>query len=234
MSAEYERRLLARARELVDVSEIKYAALACLSAGRHAGLDPEALAGLVGCAAALGATSLETYSAGDGWEDSHADDRHFLAHVSSIEDDIEERLSAAVRLGRETAAALEAAREDLDAARHQLAAARHQLAAAHAMPVYRPCEGCHARRARAIEDTQEAIADAEALIAECEIRTGICEDISQALRVLRPRVQRALDRIRAVPSDLGETYESVYNLIRRGGHMPHEGRWITGETPIPA
>ncbi len=33
----------------------------------------------------------------------------------------------------------------------------------------------------------------------------------------------------AVPSDLGETYESVYNLIRRGGVMPHQGCWITGE-----
>ena len=36
------------------------------------------------------------------------------------------------------------------------------------------------------------------------------------------------------PGDLGETYEAVYRLIRRGGHMPYEGRWITGETPAPA
>ena len=34
--------------------------------------------------------------------------------------------------------------------------------------------------------------------------------------------------VEAVPSDLGETYESVYTLIRRGGVMPRHGRWVTG------
>lgn len=39
---------------------------------------------------------------------------------------------------------------------------------------------------------------------------------------LTRRLRYALARIRDVPSDLGETYESVYNLIRRGG--PHAAR----------
>ena len=47
--------------------------------------------------------------------------------------------------------------------------------------------------------------------------------------MLRQHLERARARIRAVPADLGETYESVYRLIRRGGVMPYEGRWITGE-----
>lgn len=229
MSADYERRLLARARELADLSDIKHAALACLGAARHAGLDPGALHGLVGCAMWLGATSLETYSAGEGWDAAHADERYFLAHVSSIEDDIEERLHAVTQLGRQAAAATDAAREDLEAARAQLAAARRQLAAARAMPVHSRCDGCHARRAAAIRAAEAAIAAAEERIRECELRIDICERITTAMDELAKRLRYALARLRAVPSDLGETYESVYNLIRSGGHMPYEGRWITGE-----
>ena len=217
MGAEYERQLLARARRLTDLSDIKDAALACLGGARHAGLDPDALHGLVGCAAWLGATSIETYTAGDGWTGRHADERHFLGHVASIEDDIEERLGDTARLARQAEAALEAARDDLETARRQLAAAR-------AMPTGEPCDGCHARR-------DAAIAAAEALITDCETRIGICEDIGQALTVLRQHLERARARIRAVPADLGETYEAVYRLIRRGGHLPYEGRWIQG---VPA
>ena len=215
MSADYERRLLARARALTDLSELSGSTLTCLGAARHAGLDPDALHGLVGCAAWLGATSLETYTAGEGWTGRHSDERHFLGHVSSIEDDIEERLGDAARLGREVSAALDVARADLDDA-------RDQLAAAEAMPLHEECDGCHARR-------DAAIAAAEALIRECQTRISICEDIERALHVLRQHLERARARIRAVPADLGETYESVYRLIRRGGHMPYEGRWITGE-----
>ncbi len=93
MGTEYEERLRTRARALADLSDIRQDTLACLGAARHAGLDPDALTGLVGCAAALGATSIETYTAGDGWTGRHADERHFLGHVASIEDDIEDRYS---------------------------------------------------------------------------------------------------------------------------------------------
>ena len=215
MSADYERRLLARARALTDLSELKHDTLSCLGAARHAGLDPDALHGLVGCAAALGADAIETYTAGEGWTGRHANERDFLGHVASIEDDIEERLGEAARLARETGAALETARDDLEAARRQLAAAR-------AMPVKDRCDGCHGRR-------DAAVAAAKALIAECQTRISICEDIDRALTALRQHLERATARIRAVPADLGETYESVYRLIRRGGVMPYEGRWITGE-----
>jgi hypothetical protein len=43
-----------------------------------------------------------------------------------------------------------------------------------------------------------------------------------------------LQALRQVPHDLGEVYELVYAFIRRGGKMPRPGRWITGETPVPA
>jgi hypothetical protein len=228
MTAEYERRLLARARELADLHDLKDDTLACLGAARHAGLDPDALAGLVGCAAALGATSIESYRAGIGWSGRHADERHFLGHVAGIEDNIDERLHAIIQLGQQAATALGAARQDLQTARGQFAAARRQLAAAHAMPVHLRCDGCHSRRRAAISAARTAVAEAEEFVRECEIRIGICEDITRAAAALTRQLRHALARIRAVPADLGETYESVYHLIRRGGRMPHEGRWITG------
>jgi multidrug efflux pump subunit AcrA (membrane-fusion protein) len=216
MSAEYERQLLARARQLADLSDLTDAALACLGGARHAGLDPEAITGLVGCAAALSATSTDTYCAGDGWAGRHPDERAFLAHIASIEDDIDERLAAAARLGQEVSAARDTARADLDGARRQLAAAR-------AMPLLEDCDGCHGRRDAAIDEAQD-------LIRDCETRISICETAGRILQVLRARLIRARARIRAVPADLGETYESVYRLIRAGGHLPYEGRFITGET----
>ena len=231
MGIEHERRLLARARRLVDLSEIKSNALSCLGGARHAGLDPEALAGLVGCAAALGADGIETYTAGHGWTGKHPDDRHLLAHVASIVDDIEERAGDMARLDRQTAAALDAARLDLADAHDQLTAARRQLATACALPLYRPCGGCHRRRAAAIEAAEEAVAAAQAWINECGIRIGMCEEIRRAMEALIQRLRIALARLRAVPADLGDTYEAAYRLVRAGGHLPYEGRWITG---IPA
>jgi hypothetical protein len=234
MRTEYEERLRTRARALADLYDIRQDTLACLGGARHAGLDPEALTGLVGCAAALGATSIDTYAAGDGWTGTHADERHFLGHVASIEDDIEDRYIDAGRLSVETGTALETARQDREAARGQLARARTRLATAQAMPTCQPCDGCHSRRAAAIDAAETAITEAEARISECTARIGICEDVTRTVHVLRIQLDRALMRIRAVPADLGETYESVYRLIRRGGHLAHEGRWITGETPVPA
>jgi len=220
MSAEYERQLLTRARRLLDLSDMRDDVLGCLGAARHAGLDPEAITGLIGCAHALGADSTATYSAGDGWAGRHRDERAFLGHICSIEDDLEDWLAVASQLDRETATALDAARADLEAAYGQLDAAL-------TMPAGEPCDGCHGRK-------DAAIAAAKRLISDCETRAGICEEIGQALQALTHRLRHALARLRAVPADLGETYESVYNLIRRGGRMPHEGCWITGETSVPA
>lgn len=81
-----------------------------------------------------------------------------------------------------------------------------------------PCDGCHGRKAA-------AIADAEARVRLCEAAIEILEPLGAQLR-------HALARMHAVPTDLGETYESVYNLIRRGGALPHQGRWITGQEAV--
>lgn len=231
MSADHERRLLVRARELAGLDDLRDDTLACLGAARHAGLDPDALGGLVGCAAALGASGTATYTAGDGWTGTHADERHFLGHLASIDDDLDERLSTFGRLRAQASAALATARSDLDDAQDQLTAARRQLAAAHAMPARDPCDGCHRARAAAISAAQAAIRAVEELIRECETRAAICEEIIQAANAAGRRLWHAQARIEAVPHDLGETYESVYTLIRRGGVMPRHGRWITGTGP---
>lgn len=228
MDAGEERRLLARARELADLSDLQDDTLACLGAARHAGLDPQALAGLTGCAIALGATSIATYTAGVGWTGTHPGERAFLAHVADIEDDLDEHLRAATMLGRQAAAGLDTAWQHLGDARDQLAAARRQLAAARAMPTYSPCDGCHHARAAAITAAQAAVREAEDQVRDCQDRTEMCEEISRTFGALVRRLRRALARIRAVPYDLGETYESVYQLIRGGGFLPRDGRWVTG------
>lgn len=231
MGTGHERQLLARARELADLADLQDDTLACLGAARHAGLDPQALAGLVGCAIAAGATSIATYTAGDGWTGAHPGERAFLTHVAGIEDDLDEHLRAAATLGRQAGAALDAARDDLDAARDQLAAARRQLADARARPTRSPCDGCHRERAAAITAAEAAVREAGENVREGEARTQMCEEAIRTARELAARLQYARARIEAVPGDLGETYESVYNLIRAGGVLPHQGRWVIGTGP---
>lgn len=74
-------------------------------------------------------------------------------------------------------------------------------------------------------------AEATSAVAEAERAIGTCEAALAVLDQLTRQLRRALARLRAVPGDLGETYESVYNLLRRGGVLPHHGRWITGQEP---
>ena len=200
MSADYERQLLARARELADLGELAETATAILGGARRAGLDPDALGGLVGAAAALGTPGIKVYAAGKGPGTRYADEREFLGALADAEDDIAERLKATGRLHDQAVTSLDSALDALEAAR--------------AMHVKEKCDGCHGARAAAI--------------AAAEARVRLCEDAIEILEPLAARLRHALARIRAVPSDLGETYESVYNLIRRGGRMPHEGRWIEG------
>ena len=200
MSADYERQLLARARELADFGELAEEVTAILGGGRRAGLDPDALGGLVGAAATLGAAGIKVYAAGKGPGTRYAGEGEFLGALADAEDDIAERLKAAGRLHDQAVTALDSALDALEAAR--------------AMRTGEPCDGCHGRKAA-------AIADAEA-------RVRLCEAAIEILEPLAARLRHALARIRAVPSDLGETYESVYNLIHRDGVMPYEGRWIEG------
>jgi hypothetical protein len=202
MSADYERQLRGRARELADTGELAETVTGILGGARAAGLDPEALGGLVGAATALGAGSLAVYAAGRATGGSRfPDESAFAAAVADAEDDIAERLKAAARLQEQAVAALDAALDALDCAL--------------AMAVKDRCDGCHGRKAAAIDDARRRIA--------------LCENTIEILDPLGRRLAHALARLRAVPGDLGETYASVYNLIRRGGSMPHEGRWITGE-----
>ncbi len=217
MSAECERRLLARAEELDETSEIAETVTGVLGGARAARLDPDALGGLTGAALALGEDSRAVYTAGSSGRAAarFADDREFVGAVADAEDDIAERLQAAGNLMGETAAALSTARAGLDAARRQLTSAR-------AMPVGDPCRGCHAARAA-------AIAEAEARIMDCQERAALCQAALDVLGPLLARLLHALARIRAVPPDLGETYESVYRLLRRGGAMPFDGDWLTGQ-----
>ncbi len=67
--------------------------------------------------------------------------------------------------------------------------------------------------------------------AEAHARIQLCEQALAVLAELDRRLRHAIGRLQAVPAMLGETYESVYALIRSGSRMPHEGRWITGEDP---
>ena len=200
MSADHERQLFARARELADLGELAETATGILGGGRRAGLDPDALGGLVGAAAVLGSAGIKVYAAGRGPGARYADEGAFLGALADAEDDIAERLRAAGRLHDQAVTALDSALDALEAAR--------------AMRTGEPCDGCHGRKAAAI--------------AESEARVRLCEDAIEILVPLEARLRHALARIRAVPSDLGETYESVYSLLRRGGRMPYEGRWIEG------
>lgn len=213
MSAENERQLLRRARELGDLEELAGAAVVILGAARNSGLDPEALGGLVGAAVALGAGSLAIYTAGgDGAR--YDNETAYLMHIASAEYEIADRLTAADKLHDRVVAAADAALDDLESAREALAAAQ-------AMPTGEPCDGCHEAKAAAIASARAAIADAET-------RVRYCEGAAEILGLITPRLRYALQRIRALAGDLGEVYEPVYNLIRRGGRMPYEGRWIEG------
>lgn len=72
-----------------------------------------------------------------------------------------------------------------------------------------PCDGCHDARRAAITAAKAAVAGAQECVRECEMRIEICEDITGFTQMLATRLRHALARLRAVPADLGETYESV-------------------------
>jgi hypothetical protein len=82
------------------------------------------------------------------------------------------------------------------------------------MPVKVECDGCHGIKEAAIQDALH--------------RIETCEAAGELLDPLAERLGRALDRLRAVPQDLGEAYELVYAFIRGGGKLPVMARWIEG------
>lgn len=217
MNADPERRLLGRARDLDDTADLAEEVTVILGGARAARLDPDALPGLAGAALALGATSLEVYRA---QAPRFTDDTDLIAAISDAEDEITAAARAAVRLHGDAAAALEEAENDL-------CAARVALVTAMAMTTDRPCTGCHAAKAA-------AVAAARARIGERMERAELAGDALGILGPLAARLRRALALIRAVPGDLGETYQPVYELRRRGGVMPRDGDWLTGQPPGPA
>jgi hypothetical protein len=213
----YEQALLTRAEVLEEVDELVQAITAILAGAQAAGVDPAAVTSLAaaraldpGASTSYDAGTKEDRQGGGGYESDAA----MLEAVSEAEDDVRERLREVQQLRERVLAALDAAHE-------ALAAARAALAAAQAMPVKDKCDGCHAARAAAISAAEAAIADAEERIRACEAAADLLDPLAA-------RLQRALDRLRAVPQDLGEVYELVYEFLRKGGKLPAYGRWIEG------
>lgn len=214
MTADPERRLLARARALADTEDLAEDVTAVLGGGRAARLDPDALRSLAQCAIVLGAHRLAVYRAAGL---AHHDDSAFLAAAADADAELAARAAAAARLAQDAAAAADAARADE-------AAARRQLARAERMPTSWPCDGCHGAR-------EAAITAARAAIAEAADRAGYASDAITELAMLAERLRAARAWIRQTPGNLGETYEAVYELLRRGHTMPRDGDFITGESP---
>ena len=186
MSA-YERGLLDQARELDSRrEELAGEAVELLGGTRNAGVDPAVQQPLTGAAIALGASSLDAYTASGH---PPADEREFLGTLCDLDGDATELLAAASKLADTVTAALDAALADADRMKGEMKAA--------------------------------ALARASL----CEAALGILCEIDRRLR-------HAIARMQAAPIALGETYESVYALLRRGGRMPRDGRWITGEDAI--
>jgi hypothetical protein len=92
------------------------------------------------------------------------------------------------------------------------------------MPVRDKCDGCHGAK--------------EVAIMAALSRIRLCESAPEILDPGAERLGVALDWLRQVPEDLGEVYELVYDVIRKGGKLPAYGRWIEGKgthaRPTPA
>jgi len=235
----YEEQLHTGAEMLEETSELAAAVTAILDGAAGAGLDPRAIISLRAAITELDPAggAPPGYQAGSRTDrrpgSGYGSDAEFLEAVSDAEDQALDWLRDTGQL-QEQVIALDVAHDDRDRAQRDLQTARQDLAAAYAMPTKKDCDGRHGRKAAAITAAEAAIAAAEERIRDAERRIGICEDTTEILDSLTRRLQAALQALRQVPHDLGEVYELVYAFIRRGGKMPRPGRWITGETPVPA
>jgi hypothetical protein len=211
MTASYEQALLTRARELASQAlELGEGIAATILGGaRTAGLDPAAYAPLAGAALALGADQVTVYRA---LGPAHPSDIAFLAAVADAEDDARDLFAAASKLAEQVTAALDTARDDLEDALADLAAAQ---------------------AAEDADAAADAAAEAAARAAAARVRIQVCERALTVLAELDRRLRHAIARLQAAPAALGETYESVYDLIRAGGLMPFDGRWLTGDDSPP-
>lgn len=124
-----------------------------------------------------------------------------VAMIEALED-LTERLgvrrSQVDRLGTETRMALDQAKRELAAAESAERSAKKDSAR-------------NAARARQRQ--------ARAVIADCTAALEILTDAAQ-------KFGYAIRRIERVPDELGETYASVYELVRHGRVMPHRGAFL--------
>jgi mono/diheme cytochrome c family protein len=231
MSGE-EERLYARAEMLDETGDLAQAVTGILAGAQGAGVDPRAVISLTAALQTLDPGASTSYTAGsrkdrrDG--SGYGSDGEFLEALSDAEDQVREHLREVTELREQASLALDRAQQDLRQARRDLAAASAALAAAYAMGTKEPCDGCHSARAAAIAAAGAAVAGAEARIADAERRIGICVAAADILNPLAGRLARALAQLRAVPQDLGEVYELIYEFVRSGGKLPRFGRWIEG------
>jgi hypothetical protein len=205
MTASYE---LARARELADQAlELGEGIAATILGGaRTAGLDPASYAPLTGAALALGVGRVTVYRAAGP---AHPSDVAFLAAVADAEDDARDLFAAARKLADQVAAGLDIANDGLLEA---LADMGEALAA----------------------EDEDAATDAAGRADAARAQIQACDRALVVLAELDRRLRHAIARLQAAPAALGETYESVYDLIRAGGLMPFAGRWLTGDDgPAP-
>lgn len=230
-----EEELFVRAEMLNDTSDLAAEVEQVLVGASGAGLDPAAITSLRAAVPALDpAGGVPRYSAGKRTDqhsgNGYRSDVEFLEAVTDAEAEVNERLRFAGKLRDEADAAADKALYDHGQAHRDLQSARMALAAACALPTWSPCrDGCHPHKASAIEQAERAIADAEQRITDATGRLSLLEAAAEILNALAERLEKALKLLRRVPHDLGETYELIAEFIRRGGKMPHAGRWITGE-----
>jgi hypothetical protein len=229
----YEEQLHARAEMLEETGELAAAVAAILARASGAGVDPRAITSLRAAIRALHpADGAPGYQAGSRTDrhpgGGYGSDSEFLEAVSDADDHVCDWLRDAEQLAEQVIAALDKAHADRERAHRDLQAARQTLAAAYAMPVKKDCDGCHGRKAAAIAAAEAGIAGAEERIRDATRRIRTCEGAAEILDPLAHRLQAALQALRQVPHDLGEVYELIYAFIRRGGKMPHLGRWIEG------
>ncbi len=207
--------LAARAQMLTFVEDLADEATRILGGGRAARLDPDALTSLAGAAMALGAGSLAVYQAS---RDPFRSDTEMLEQVAEVEDGT----AAALHEGQELR---DEARQELRSARADERRARAALTAAHLTPAATGRQ--RAARHAAIARAQRQISAAQERIETCEEALEIVEPLIRQLRL-------ALTCLERVPSDLGETYEAIYDHIHHGRVMPKDGDFLTGEPAQPA
>ena len=70
--------------------------------------------------------------------------------------------------------------------------------------------------------------EADARLAEATAIAGDCEAALEILDETGTRLAHALNCLRKVPDDLASTYETPYQLVYDGGHLPYDGEFLTG------